>query len=205
MSPFLTLRNHPDLAVHVHHIDIYSPPFIAVGQVHPSFLSETADALKVCKNLTSFVCSQKILPALLVSLEGKERLEDVHILAAFTTTQGEMLQKITTLRSLTLDYPTWNVIDSLPRWAQSLQRTLVHLTIYVRYFCRLQQPTNVCLDVSRSEWRSVRSLASDVTSSSRVARHWMSKGFSFGSLQSCRGARPVVEGTIFHYICMSFV
>jgi hypothetical protein len=138
MSPFLTLHNHPDLAVHVRHIDIRCPPFIAVGQVYPSFLSEAADALRVCKNLTSFVCGQKILPALLSSLAGKERLEDVHICAAFTTTQGEMLQKITTLRSLTLDNPSWNVVDSLPRWAQSLQRTLVHLTIFVRYYCYLQ-------------------------------------------------------------------
>ncbi|OAX42222.1 hypothetical protein K503DRAFT_734052 [Rhizopogon vinicolor AM-OR11-026] len=131
MSPFLTLRNHPDLAVHVRNIDINCPPLVAIGHVHPSFLSETADALQVCKNLTSFACGQKILPALLGSLQGKERLEDVHICAAFTTAQGEMLQKITTLRSLTLDYPTWNVVDSLPRWTQSLQQTLVHLTIFM--------------------------------------------------------------------------
>ncbi|KAG1859282.1 hypothetical protein F4604DRAFT_1793244 [Suillus subluteus] len=131
ISPFLTLRNHPDLAVHVRHIDIHCAPFIAVGQVHPKFLSETADALKACKNLTSFVCGPRILPALLGSLQGKERLQDVHIYAALTTTQGEMLQRITTLRSMTLDYPTWNVVDSLTRWAQSLQRTLSHLTIFM--------------------------------------------------------------------------
>ncbi|KAG1776571.1 hypothetical protein EV702DRAFT_1109380 [Suillus placidus] len=122
MSPFLTLRNHPDLAVHVRYIDIH---------LHPKFLSETADALQVCKNLTSFVCEPRILPALLGSLQGKERLQNVHIYAALTTIQGEMLQKITKLRSLTLDYPTWNVVDSLTRWAQSLQRTLSHLTIFV--------------------------------------------------------------------------
>ncbi|KAG1737575.1 uncharacterized protein EDB91DRAFT_1140778 [Suillus paluster] len=131
MSPFLTLRNHPDLAVHVRHINIHCTPFIVSGQVHSNFLSETADALRACKNLTSFVCGSRILPALLGSLQGKERLEDIHIHAAFTTTQGEMLQKITTLRSLTLDYPTWNVVDSLTRWAQSLQRTLMHLTIFM--------------------------------------------------------------------------
>ncbi|KAG1778702.1 hypothetical protein EV702DRAFT_1091226 [Suillus placidus] len=131
MSPFLTLRNHPDLAVHVRYIDIHCAPFIAVGQVHPKFLSETADALQVCKNLTSFVCEPRILPALLGSLQGKERLQNVHIYAALTTIQGEMLQKITKLRSLTLDYPTWNVVDSLTRWAQSLQRTLSHLTIFM--------------------------------------------------------------------------
>jgi hypothetical protein len=131
ISPFLTLRNHPDLAVHVRHIDIHCAPFIAVGQVHPKFLSETADALRICKNLTSFVCGPRILPALLGSLQGKERLQDVHIYAALTTTQGEMLQKITTLRSLTLDHPTWNVVDSLTRWAQSLQLTLLHLTIFM--------------------------------------------------------------------------
>jgi hypothetical protein len=102
--------------------------------VHPKFLSETADALRICKNLTSFVCGPRILPALLGSLQGKERLQDLHIYASLTTTQGEMLQKITTLRSLTLDYPTWNVVDSLTRWAQSLQLTLSHLTIFVRYF-----------------------------------------------------------------------
>ncbi|KAG2136020.1 hypothetical protein DEU56DRAFT_737355 [Suillus clintonianus] len=131
ISPFLTLRNHPDLAVHVRHVNIHCAPFIAVGQVHPNFLSETADALQICKNLLSFVCGPRILPALLGSLQGKERLQDVHIYAAFTTTQGEMLQKMTTLRSLTLDYPTWNVIDSLTRWAHSLQRTLAHLTIFM--------------------------------------------------------------------------
>lgn len=131
MSPFLTLRNHPDLAVHVRYLDIHCAPFIAVGQVHPNFLSETADALQVCKNLTSFVCEPRILPALLGSLQGKERLQNVHIYAALTTMQGEMLQKITTLRSLTLDYPTWNVVDLLTRWAQSLQRTLSHLTIFM--------------------------------------------------------------------------
>lgn len=131
ISPFLTLRNHPDLAVHVRHIAIQCAPSIAIGQVHPKFLSETADALRVCKNLTSFVCGPRILPALLGSLQGKERLQDVHIYAALTTTQGEMLQKITTLRSLTLDYPTWNVVDSLTRWAQSLQLTLSYLTIFM--------------------------------------------------------------------------
>jgi hypothetical protein len=137
ISPFLTLRNHPDLAVHVHHIAIHCAPFIAAGQVYPKFLSETADALKACKNLTSFVCGPRIIPSLLVSLQEKERLQDVHIYAALTTTQGEMLQQITTLRSLTLDYPTWNVVDSLTRWAPSLQRTLSHLTIFVCYFCLL--------------------------------------------------------------------
>lgn len=134
ISPFLTLRNHPDLAVHVRHIDIHCAPFIAVGQVHPKFLSEIADSLRICKNLTSFVCGPRILPALLGSLQGKERLQDLHIYAALTTTQGEMLQKITTLHSLTLNYPTWNVVDSLTRWARSLQLTLLHLTIFVRYF-----------------------------------------------------------------------
>lgn len=131
ISPFLTLRNHPDLAVHVRHIAIHCAPFIVAGQVYPKFLSETADALKACKNLTSFVCGPRIIPSLLVSLQEKERLQDVHIYAALTTTQGEMLQQITTLRSLTLDYPTWNVIDSLTRWAPSLQRTLSHLTIFM--------------------------------------------------------------------------
>ncbi|KAG1789158.1 uncharacterized protein HD556DRAFT_1297242 [Suillus plorans] len=131
ISPFLTLRNHPDLAVHVRQIDIHCAPFIAAGQIHPKFLWETADALRVCKNLTSFVCGPRILPALLGSLQGKERLQDLHIYAALTTTQGEMLQKITTLRSLTLDYPTWNIVDSLTRWAQPLQRTLSHLTIFM--------------------------------------------------------------------------
>lgn len=132
VSPFLTLRNHPDLAVHVRHVDIQYAPFIVAGQVHPKFLSETADALQVCKNLTSFVCGPRmVLPALLGSLQGKERLQDMHIYAALTTTQGEMLQKITTLRSLTLNYPTWNVVDSLVRWAQSLRQTLSHLAIFM--------------------------------------------------------------------------
>lgn len=185
MSPFLTLRNHPDLAVHVRQIDIHCAPFIAAGQVHPRFLSETADALQVCKNLTSFVCGPRILPALLGSLQGKERLQDLHIYAALTTTQGEMLQK---------NHNATQPDSGLPDLEYCGFADEMGSAVTANTFA----PHD--LHVSRSEWHIIGSLAPFTASSSWAAPHWMSKGSSYSGHQSCYNTHPIVERILFHYI-----
>ena len=59
-------------------------------------------------------------------------LESIRCFANFTTDQAIELTKITTLRSLTLDAGTWNVVDVLPKWSKTLMLSLTSLTLTVR-------------------------------------------------------------------------
>ncbi|KAH7919397.1 hypothetical protein BV22DRAFT_1040932 [Leucogyrophana mollusca] len=130
-SPFVTLRTHPDLAIHVRRIDIQSAPCVTIGQIHPHFVAECADAVRSCKNLSAFNCVPRILGPLLGLLQDKERLQKLRIYAALSTKQCEQLLEIKSLQSITLDFPSWNVVDNLPKWVESLRRNLTHLTLYM--------------------------------------------------------------------------
>ncbi|EGO01193.1 hypothetical protein SERLA73DRAFT_179303 [Serpula lacrymans var. lacrymans S7.3] len=137
-SPFAVLKLHPDLAIHVRRIDIHAAPVLK-AQTHPIFLAECAAAMQSCKNLTSFTCLPKILAPLLESLQGKQRLENIHIHAALATEQSEALTKLNTARSIVLDFASWSILNLLPKWAESAQRTLTTLALY------MTQDLNECI------------------------------------------------------------
>ncbi|KAF8128660.1 hypothetical protein EV363DRAFT_1451638 [Boletus edulis] len=133
MSPFATLAAHDHLAVHVKRIAIYSAPLTqsAPNIVHPVFLDELTRALRTTTNLRSFICAVKILPPLIPHLVDKPRLRHLRIYAPIASRQMAVLQDRTGLRSLALDAPSWCVIDALPKWTPSMQKTLAHLTLFM--------------------------------------------------------------------------
>jgi len=69
---------------------------------------------------------------ILPSLQDKGRLEGVRINAHLTTEQSKTLLKFGKLKNLTLEFASWNVVDLLPTWAETISRTLTTLTLYVR-------------------------------------------------------------------------
>lgn len=134
MSPFATLAAHHHLGVHAKRIAIHAAPICqhAPNIVDSVFLHDLARALQTASNLRSFVCTVKILPPILPHLIDKRRLHHLRINAPIASRQVAVLQDRTGLHSLSLDFPSWNVIDVLPKWTASMQKTLVHLTLYVR-------------------------------------------------------------------------
>lgn len=88
--------------------------------------------VSLCKNLGSFTCTIDIMPNFLPVLRNKASLEQMRIIANFSTDQAELVTKISGLRSLTLDSASWNVVDALPKWAEVLKLTLTSLTLHVR-------------------------------------------------------------------------
>lgn len=64
-------------------------------------------------------------------LQGKNRLKALRLHARLTTEQAEMVVKLKNVQKLTLDYASWNMMDLLPKWAKSIQRSLTSLTLYV--------------------------------------------------------------------------
>lgn len=97
----------------------------------PKFLNDCARTLAICKNLGSFTCTLDVMPAFLPSLQGKEGLESIRFIGNFTTDQSEELAKLTGLREVTIDSSSWNVMDVLPRWMETLRPTLTSLTLNV--------------------------------------------------------------------------
>jgi hypothetical protein len=108
------------------------------SRLHPIFVRECTEAIRLCKNMKLFVCTvPNILAISLPSLQEKNRLEHIRIHANLTTDQAKMLTKFEKLQSLVLESATWNVVDLLPSWAGTLQKTLTCLTLYVSFhtFC----------------------------------------------------------------------
>ncbi|KAF8888789.1 hypothetical protein BD779DRAFT_1522597 [Infundibulicybe gibba] len=102
LSPFKIIMAHPSLAVYVKH------------------------------KLVSFRCTVgMLLPAILPTLRGKHRLEDIRVHSSFTEEETSELTQISSLRSLALDFGSWNVIDGLPKWTRRLRGTLTSLTLYM--------------------------------------------------------------------------
>lgn len=152
MSPFATLLAHPHLAVHVRSIGALSA-FLCTSEIqmyllselravptlksrlHPIFLRECTESIRMCKNLKRFLCTvPNVLAIFLPSLQEKSRLERIRIHANLTTNQTKMLTNFGKLQSLTLESATWNVVDLLPSWAGILQKTLTCLTLYVSFY-----------------------------------------------------------------------
>ncbi|THH09233.1 hypothetical protein EW146_g8741 [Bondarzewia mesenterica] len=135
MSPFAVVLAHPHLAIHVRRIDIRAVPSLhsqLKTQAHPEFLRDCLAAVAASKNLISFTCTPfHILPSFITPLQNKERLQTLRINASLATDQAEKLLHLTGLKSLTLEHASWIVVDSLPKWARSLQSTLTQLTLYM--------------------------------------------------------------------------
>lgn len=132
LSPFATLAAHGHLVVHVKRIAVHAAPvFPSSHQISPSFLRDLAHTLRTAANLRSFVCTVKVLPPLLPHLVDKHRLHHLRISASLGSRQMAVLQERTGLQSLSLDFPSWNVIDAMPIWTAGMQKTLAHLTLFV--------------------------------------------------------------------------
>ena len=104
---------------------------------HPEFIRECSNAIDICHNLTKFRCiGPNILPYFVKSLQGKPRLEGLRVNANLSTDQSKILIQLQKLKTLTLEYASWNVVDLLPLWITSLKQTLTSLTLYVCLFIR---------------------------------------------------------------------
>ncbi|KDQ56702.1 hypothetical protein JAAARDRAFT_179330 [Jaapia argillacea MUCL 33604] len=132
-SPFAAIVAHPHLAVHVHTIDIRAVP-ISGSQYHSQFIRDATSALILSQNLSSFTLTVDTLPSFLISLQNKPRLEELRVHANLNRCQMELLTQIKGLRSLDLDYASWNVVDGLSGWCQNnLSATLTTLTLYMAH------------------------------------------------------------------------
>ncbi|KAI0643772.1 hypothetical protein C8Q79DRAFT_1002362 [Trametes meyenii] len=129
ISPFAAILAHPNLALHVRHIDIRAIPTIKSAP-QPKFLDDCARTLSLCMNLCSFTCTRDVMPAFLMSLRGKQSLEKIRFIGNMTTNQSAQLVQILGLREVTIDTCTWNVVDALPRWTEVLKPTLISLTLH---------------------------------------------------------------------------
>lgn len=132
ISPFATIAAHDHLGVHVKRIAIHAAPFHRDAKIiNPAFLNHLVRALAATTNLRSFVCTENIIPPLLPHLLDKPRLSHIRLRASLSSRQTTLLQDLTGLHSLSLDSPSWNAMDALPKWAANMQKTLAHLTLYV--------------------------------------------------------------------------
>ena len=103
--------------------------------LHPIFLRECTESIRICKNLKRFLCTvPNVLAIFLPSMQEKSRLEHMRIHVNLTTNQTKMLTNFEKLQSLVLESATWNVVDLLPSWAGILQKTLTCLTLYVSFY-----------------------------------------------------------------------
>ncbi|KAI0372450.1 hypothetical protein BV20DRAFT_1062018 [Pilatotrama ljubarskyi] len=129
ISPFAAILEHPNLASHVRYIDIRAIPTMKFAP-HPKFLHDCSRTLSLCKNLGSFTCTLDVMPAFLLSLQAKDGLESMRFIGNLTTDQAEQLVQISGLREVTVDTSSWNVVNVLPRWLETLRPTLMSLTLY---------------------------------------------------------------------------
>ncbi|KAF9224869.1 hypothetical protein BS17DRAFT_779199 [Gyrodon lividus] len=133
ISPFTTVCTQKHLSIHVKHIAIHAAPVLQPfsHKFNPTFLKDLEEAICVASNLKIFTCTIKILPPLLPHLQDKPKLQHLRVCAPLGTRQMNVLQEVGGLKSLSLDFPTWNVIDAMPKWVGGMQKTLTHLTIFM--------------------------------------------------------------------------
>ncbi|KIK97307.1 hypothetical protein PAXRUDRAFT_825067 [Paxillus rubicundulus Ve08.2h10] len=134
ISPFATVSTHKHLSVHVKRIAVHSAPALQPSSlpINPIFLKDLAQAVCVASNLRSFTCTVNILPPLLPHLKDKPRLQHLRVYAPpIGSRQMNVLQEVRALQSLSLDFPTCNVIDAMSKWVGGMQNTLTHLTIFM--------------------------------------------------------------------------
>ncbi|KAI0791563.1 hypothetical protein BC629DRAFT_369775 [Irpex lacteus] len=129
MTAFDTVKLHPRLAVHVHHIDIRMVPMApASTRIHPQFLSSVIQTLERCINLKSLTCTPKdALPSLLTALSNLTSLESIRFNPHLSPEQGKYILSLKKLKSIALDGGSWNVLDLLPKWTLDLSTSLTSL------------------------------------------------------------------------------
>ncbi|TFK31537.1 hypothetical protein BDQ12DRAFT_618731 [Crucibulum laeve] len=131
VSPFQVIAAHPELTIHVRSIEICSAP-LANSQVHPAFVQDCSNAISICRNLQYFRCTvPNILHYFLLARGSKVNLRSLRIHAQLSTDQAHLLIKLGRIRNLSLEYASWNVVDTLPRWIEPSRTTLTHLTLYM--------------------------------------------------------------------------
>ncbi|KAJ7643449.1 hypothetical protein DFH06DRAFT_1283474 [Mycena polygramma] len=130
ISPFAVVSAHPEFAIHVRHVDIRTIPVVKT-QYNPKFLLECTHALDLCPNIISFRCSINALTPFIAPLAQKDRLHELRIHANLTTDQSMRLVNLTKIQHLTLDFPSWNVLNLLPKWTAALQNNLTSLTLFM--------------------------------------------------------------------------
>ncbi|KAJ7336823.1 hypothetical protein DFH08DRAFT_281163 [Mycena albidolilacea] len=130
ISPFAAIAAHPELAIHVRHVDIREIPNVK-SHYNPKFLLECRRALEMCPNITSFRCSKNTVPPLIGALEKQDRLHDLRINASLTTDQSIKIIKLSKIRNLTLDFASWNLMNLLPQWTGTLRSNLITLTLFM--------------------------------------------------------------------------
>ncbi|KAF4612878.1 hypothetical protein D9613_010997 [Agrocybe pediades] len=130
VSPFSVIVTHSHLAAHVREIELRSVPTLK-NTMHPGFIRDCKETLRLCRNLKKFRCTiQNVLPVFLPVLEEKKSLDTLRVYANLTTAQAGMLAKITGVRTLSLEFASWNVVDVLPAWTKNLSN-LTSLTLYM--------------------------------------------------------------------------
>lgn len=99
--------------------------------LHPQFMSDCSRTIIACKNLASFTCTPNVLPSFLLALQGKGSLKSLRANPSLTTDQAMQLVKIKGLQTLALDGGSWNTVDVLPGWMETLGPTLTTLILHV--------------------------------------------------------------------------
>ncbi|RXW14576.1 hypothetical protein EST38_g11281 [Candolleomyces aberdarensis] len=89
-------------------------------------------AIELCTSLHTFRCTESnVFPAFLMALQQKPNLQSIRINGNLTTEQTKLLVNMTALSEVMLEYSSWNLVDALPRWTETLRRTLNTLVLYV--------------------------------------------------------------------------
>lgn len=137
-SPFTVMLSQAHRASYVRTIDLRVIPNERrqMGVFDARWMADTREAVEKATNLTAFTCTiARAVPAFLSPLWEKSRLTYLRVNAALPSEAPMGLLKITTLRVLILEEPTYFVLHALPRWAEKLKNTLLHLTIVVSTQC----------------------------------------------------------------------
>ncbi|KAF9011794.1 hypothetical protein BDQ17DRAFT_1232939 [Cyathus striatus] len=131
MSPFAVLTSRPQYAVHVRTIEIHSVP-MTNQQLNSEFIRKCGQSLILCKNMQAFLCIvPNIVQYFLPYLAEKSNLKTLRAHASLTTDQASFLLQLTGLKSLNLEFASWNVVDIIPKWIESLQSTLTSITLHM--------------------------------------------------------------------------
>lgn len=102
----------------------------AIPAVKSEFTGQFAEAIKLCKNLKSFTSMTSTF-CFLPYLEDKTDLSELRVVANLSDEQATRLIDFSAIQSLSLFWGSWNVMNMLPRWSRSIQRTLTSLVLHV--------------------------------------------------------------------------
>ncbi|KIY47500.1 hypothetical protein FISHEDRAFT_45143 [Fistulina hepatica ATCC 64428] len=140
MTPFASIVAHPDLASHTradYSEDIRCVPMAKGLRVDMLFLRDCVKATELCHNIVSFTCLTPYFPAFIVPLQFQKRLKSFRISAHLSAAQSEKLVelsgppgRLSQLESITLDNPSGDVLNVLPKLTCQLKDTLTTLVLF---------------------------------------------------------------------------